>query len=179
EAGLGRAWDGSGLPALLSADAGISAGGVNQRQNRNPEAAPHLHQPLRLAISLRPRHAEIVLKAAFGRRALLMPDDANAFAAKAAEATDDRDVVAEFAVAGQRNEIGDEGADVIEAMGALRMASDLGFLPRREFRVEVFEHVRGPSFEAGKLFADGGCTIIALEGAEFRPLCLRLGHPLV
>ena len=29
-----------------------------------------------------------------------MPDDADAFAAKAAEATDDRDVIAEFAVAG-------------------------------------------------------------------------------
>src|SRR5260221_564498 len=100
EAGIGRACDGLGLAALLGADAGISAGGVDQRQNRNPETVRHLHQPLRLAISLRPRHAEIVLEAAFGRRALLMPDDADAFAAKAAEATDDRDVVAEFAVAG-------------------------------------------------------------------------------
>src|SRR5262249_57157807 len=100
EAGIGRACDGLGLAALLGADAGISAGGVDQRQNRNPETVRHLHQPLRFAISLRPRHPEIVLEAAFGRRALLMPDDADAFAAKAAEATDDRDVIAEFAVAG-------------------------------------------------------------------------------
>ena len=63
-------------------------------------------------------------------------------------------------------------------MGALRMASDLGLLPRREFRVEVFEHLRGPSFEAGNLLAEGGCTVASLERAQFRHLGLELGHRL-
>ena len=36
---------------------------------------------------------------------------------EAAEAADDRGVVAEFAVAGERREIGDQCADVVEACG--------------------------------------------------------------
>src|SRR6266540_2440682 len=47
-----------------------------------------------------------------------------------------------LAVAGQRNEVGDEGGDVIEAMGPIRMAGDLGLLPRRQVRVEILERLR-------------------------------------
>ena len=67
EAGLGRARDRLGLAALLGVDAGIGAGGVDQRQHRDVEAVGHLHQPHRLAVALRPRHAEIVLEPALGR----------------------------------------------------------------------------------------------------------------
>ena len=102
EAGLGRARDRLGLAALLGVDAGIGAGGVDQRQHRNVETVGHLHQPHRLAVALRPRHAEIVLEPALGGRALLVADDADALAAEAAEAADDRLVVAELAVAGER-----------------------------------------------------------------------------
>src|SRR5439155_1487684 len=80
--------------------------------------------------------------AAFGRRSFLMPDDADALAAKAAETADDRHVITELAVAGQRNEVGDKGGDVIEAMGPIRMAGDLGLLPRRQVRVEILERLR-------------------------------------
>src|SRR5262249_39505232 len=63
-------------------------------------------------------------------------------------------------------------------MGTLRMASDLSLLPRREFRIEVFEHLCRLGFEAGNLLADGGCTVSALERAQFRHLGLELGHRL-
>src|SRR5262249_35889012 len=63
-------------------------------------------------------------------------------------------------------------------MGTLRMASDLGLLPRREFRVEIFEHLRCPGFEAGNLLAAGGRTLAGLERAPFRPLGLQVGHRL-
>ena len=110
EAGFGRARDGLGLAALLGADAGIGAGGVDQRDHRHVEAVGHLHQPHRLAVALRPRHAEIVLEPALGVGALLVADDADALAAEAAEAADDRVVLAELAVAGERREIGDQRA---------------------------------------------------------------------
>src|SRR5262249_43935413 len=107
-----------------------------------------------------------------------MPDDADALAAKAAEAAHDCDVVAELAIAGARNEIGVEGANTVKAMGTLRMASDLGLLPRREFGVEIFEHLRRPGFEAGNLLADGGCTVAGLERAQFCHLGLEFSHGL-
>ena len=120
QAGFGRARDGLGLAALLGADARIGALGVDQREDRNAEAVGHLHQAHRLAVALRARHAEIVLEPVLGGRALLVADDADALAAEAAEAADDRLVVAELAVAGERHEIGDQGGDVVEAARAAR-----------------------------------------------------------
>ena len=76
-----------------------------------------------------------------------MADDAEALAAEAAEAADDGVVVAEFAVAGQRNEIGGQSADIIQAMGPLGMAGDLGLLPRSELRIEVLERLGGLGLE--------------------------------
>ena len=109
EAGLGRAGDGLGLAALLGLDAGKGARGVDQRDDRQVEAVGELHQPHRLAVALGPRHAEIVLDAAVGVGALFLADDADRAAAEPAEAADDRLVLAEGAVAGERREIGDQG----------------------------------------------------------------------
>src|SRR5258705_21832 len=66
QARLGRARDRLGLPALLGADAGIGALGVDQRDDRYAETVGHPHQPYRLAIAFGPRHAEIVLEPILG-----------------------------------------------------------------------------------------------------------------
>ena len=145
---VGRARDGLRLATLLGADARVGAGGVHQRQDRNAEAVGHFHQADSLAVALRPRHAEIVLEPAFGRRALLVPDDAQALPAETAETADDRLVVAEFPVAGERHEIGDQRGDVVEAMRPLRMPCHLGFLPGGELGVEFVERLRGLGLEA-------------------------------
>ena len=108
EAGFGRAGDRLGLAALLGIDAGIGAGGVDERDDRQLEAVGEFHEPHRLAVALRPRHAEIVPEPALGVGALFLAEDADRLAAEAAEAADDRLVVAEFAVAGERRELGDE-----------------------------------------------------------------------
>ena len=105
-----------------------------------------------------------------------MPDDADALAAETAEAADDRVVVAELAVAGQRNEIGDQRAHIVEAMGPLGMTGDLRLLPRRELRVEILERLRRLGLEAGNLLADGGRAVARLERAQFLDLGLDLGH---
>ncbi len=80
------------------------------------------------------RHAEIVLEPAFGVGALFVAEDADALAAETAEAADDGVIVAELAVARQRREIADQAIDIVEAMRPLRMARDLGLLPRRQGR---------------------------------------------
>jgi hypothetical protein len=101
---IGGARNRFGLAAFLRADAGIGAGGIDDRQHGDAESIRHLHQPDRLAIAFGARHAEIMLDAGFGGGALFLADHANALAAKAAEPADQRFVLAEFAVARHRRE---------------------------------------------------------------------------
>ena len=140
----GRARDRLGLSALLRRDARIGARGIDQRDHRNAEVVGHLHQPHRLAVAFGLGHAEIVLQPALGGRALLLSDDADALALEAAEAADDRVVVAELAVAGKRRELGDQLRHIVEAMRPRRPARDLRLLPGREVVVELGERLRRP-----------------------------------
>src|SRR5687767_9300784 len=61
-----RARDGFGLAPFLCADAWISPRRVDESDDRQLKAIRHLHEPDRFAISLRPRHTEIVLDAGLG-----------------------------------------------------------------------------------------------------------------
>src|SRR5262245_20350261 len=178
EAGLGRARDRFRLAALLGADARIGALGVDQRQNRDAETVSHLHQSNRLAIALRPRHAEIVLEPLLGGRALLVADDADALAAEAAEAADDRLVVAELAVAGERYEVGDQRAYVVEAARPVGVARDLRLLPGREAGIEVLERLGGLRLQPADLLPDCRRALGGLDGAQFVKLSLDLGNRL-
>ena len=60
-------------------------------------------------------------------------------AAKPADAAHDGLVLGEVAVAGERREILDQGADEVEAMRPLGVARDLRLLPGRELGVGVDE----------------------------------------
>src|SRR4029077_3957255 len=137
QTGVGGAGDRLGLAAFFRVDARIGPRRVDERQHRDVEAVGHLHQPHRLAVAFRPRHAEIVLEPALGGGALLVPDHADALAAKAAEAADAGLVLAELAIAGKRDEFRHQRVDVVEAMRPLRMPGDLCLLPRRQLGVEV------------------------------------------
>src|SRR5260370_16085315 len=106
-----------------------------------------------------------------------MPYDADALAAETSKAADDGHVLTKSAVPRQRNEIGNQGRDIIEAMGTLRMASDLGFLPRRKLRVQLLERLCRFALQAGNLFADRGRTVRALQRSQFRHLSLDFCHP--
>ena len=78
-----------------------------------------------------------MLQPRLGVRALFLSEDSDRLAAKACEAADDRIVLAEGAVAGQRREIGEQPGDVVDAMRAIRVAGDLRLLPRRQLPVKV------------------------------------------
>ena len=107
-----------------------------------------------------------------------MADDADALAAETAETADDRGVIAELAVSGQRYEVGDQRADIVEAMGTLGVAGDLRLLPGRELRVEILESVCRLGLEAGDLLADRRRAVAGLERAQLLQLGLELGHRL-
>src|SRR3546814_18968434 len=81
------------------------------------KAVGQLHQTARLAIALGPRHSEVMGDAGVGIGALLMSDDDAGPAAEPAEATENRLVVRERAVAGKRREVFDETGDVIGEIG--------------------------------------------------------------
>src|SRR6185295_9869397 len=174
---LGRARDRFRLPAFLRGDARIGAGGVDQRDHRDAEAIGHFHQPRGLAVAFGLRHAEIVLEPAFGGRALFLADDADALAAEAPEAADDRIVFAELAVAGERREVGDELRNVVEAMRARRPARDLRLLPGGEIVVEFFQRLRRLGFEALDLLDDRHIAA-RLHGAQFLDLLLEFADRL-
>src|SRR3984957_6757275 len=134
----------------------------------------HVHQTDRLAIALRPRHAEIVLEPAVGIGALFVADDADAVAAETAEAADDGFVLAVLAAARERDEILDQRRDIIEAMRSLRMSRHLRLLPWREPGIELLERLRRLAFDAADLVGDR--VAVAVERAQFLDLGLELGH---
>src|SRR5438094_2332375 len=107
-----------------------------------------------------------------------MAYDADAVATEASEAADDRHVLTESAVPRKRNEIGNQGPDIVEAMGTLRMPSDLGFLPGCELRVQFFERLGRFGLKPGDLFADRGRTVSAFQRSQFRHLGLEFRHRL-
>src|SRR5690606_27759468 len=128
-----------GLAALLRADARVRPGGVDEGQQRQPEALGHLHQPQRLAVTLRARHAEVAAHLGLGVAALLVADDHHAAAVDAAQAADDGGVVGIGAVAGQLLELVADHPDVVVGVRTRGVARQLRDLPRRE----VAEDLRG------------------------------------
>jgi hypothetical protein len=68
--------------------------------------------------------------------------------------------------------------DVVEAMRPLRMAGDLGLLPRRQLGIEVAERLCRLGLQPGDLVGDVGGVIARLHGAQFLGLGFKLGHRL-
>ena len=107
-----------------------------------------------------------------------MADDADALAAEAAEAADDGRIVAEFAVAGERDEIADQAGDIVEAMRPLRMARHLRLLPGRQVGIELLERERRLHLEAIDFVADRDGAAGLRHGAQLLDLGLQFGHRL-
>ena len=135
----------------------------------------HFHQPHRLAVTLRLCHAEIVLEPGFGGRPFLVSDHADALAAEAAEAADNRFIFAELAVARERHEILDQCADEIETMRPLRMARHLRLLPRRHRGVEIPQRLHRLGFEPADFLLDLHLVAAGLNGAKLLDLGIEFG----
>ena len=124
--------DGLRLPALLGADARVGARGVHEGEHRAPEAVGQLHQAARLAVALGPRHPEVADHVLLGVPALLVAEQHHRPAVQPRPAPDDRRVLAEGAVAGELEEVGEEQLDVVQEVGPLGMPRELRHLPARQ-----------------------------------------------
>ncbi len=146
--------------------------------DRNIEAVGHFHQPHRLAVAFRHGHAEIVLEPALGVGALFLAEHADALALEAAEAADDGVVLAEFAVAGERHEVGDQGRDIVERVRALRVARHLRLLPGGEGGIKFLQRLGRLGLQPVDFLADGDRIAGLAERAQFLDLGLQFGHRL-
>ena len=96
---------------------------------------------------------KLCLSRLVGVVAFLMADQHDPAAAEPAEAADDRLILAEGAVAGQRHEILDQAGDIILEMRPLGMAGDLGLLPGRQLGIGVAQQPLGACPRAGAISA--------------------------
>ena len=80
------------------------------------ELLGELHQPERLAVALGVRHAEVALQVLLGVAALLVADHHHRLAVEPRPAADDGGVVAVEPVAVQLDEVGEDGAEVVEGV---------------------------------------------------------------
>src|SRR6185312_2591454 len=101
---------------------------------------------------------------------------AHAPAAEPTEAADDRRIVAELAIARERNEIRDQSGNVIEAVRALRMTRHLSFLPWREICIQFLQSLRGFHLEVVDLLTDCDGVSGFAHRAQFLDLGLQFGH---
>src|SRR6185437_2689937 len=113
------------------------------------------------------RHAEIVPDPARRVVALLLAEHADRLALESAQAADDRLVLAEITVAGERRELGDEPLEIVAEPRAPLGARDLGLLPGREVGVEVGQRLFGPRLEPGDLVGDRGGIALFRDGPQF------------
>src|SRR3546814_13216180 len=68
--------------------------------------------------------------------ALFMPDHHHPAPAKARKSAEDRLIVAEIAVAGQRHPVVEQARDIMFEMRAVGMTRDLRLLPRRQLAID-------------------------------------------
>jgi hypothetical protein len=85
-------------------------------------------------------------------------------------------VVGKVAVARQRCEFGEQGVDVILAMGPVGVPRDLTFLPGCQRLVEVAQHLRGLLVKRDGLLLDIHPVVGAGHGPKFLGLAFDLGQ---
>ena len=141
----------SACPRSSACTPGKAPGVSTRLTTGKPEPVGKPHQADRLPIALRLGHSEIVLEARRGVVALLMADQHDLAAVDRRKPAEDRGVVGEGAVAGQRKEILGKAGDIILEVRPLRMAGDLRLLPRRQLRIGVAQQLGGLGLEPADL----------------------------
>ena len=157
---------------------GIRAGRVDEGEQRQPELLGELHEPQRLAVALRARHAEVAVDLLLGVAALLVADHHARLAVEAREAADDRRVVGVAAVAVQLAEVAEQAVDVVERVRPLRMARDLRDLPRRELAVDLLGELLALLLQPADLVGDVDRRVL-VDVAQLVDLRLQLGDRLL
>ena len=96
-----------------------------------------------------------------------MPDHHHRLAIETGQATDDRVVVGKSTITMQFFKIGKNQRQVIKRVGALRVAGDLGNLPRGELGVDILGQLGALFFQTFNIFRDINSGIILDEAQLF------------
>ena len=107
-----------------------------------------------------------------------MADDHRRAAIEPSDAADDRLVLAEIAVAGERREILHEPVDVVAEMRPLRVPCDLRLLPGGELGIGLFQGVARLGLELGELLLNRNGALLGGERPELGDLTFKLGNRL-
>ena len=99
-------------------------------------------------------------------------------AVEARQAADDAEVVGVVPVAVQFLEVGEDLVDVVQRVGALRMAGDLRHLPGRQVRVDVLGELHALAGQPFDLVGDVDCGFV-LHVAQFVDLGFEFSDRLL
>src|SRR5262245_41031492 len=90
----------------------------------------------------------------FGVGALLGAENQNAAPAEAADAADDRSIFGKSPISGERHELGDQAAEILEAMRALRVSCHLDLLPWCQPCIRLAQQAVGGALKAADLIGN-------------------------
>ena len=152
------------LPPLLRAESWIGARRVDEGDDRSAELGSQLHEAERLAVSLRVRHAEIALEILLGVPPLLVPDHHHRDAGQPGPAPDDRRIVAVQPVSVKLDEVGKDGAQVIERVWPACMTRHLHPLHWGQVHVDLGSEGIEPDLEETGFFRNVDLLLLAQLG---------------
>ena len=107
-----------------------------------------------------------------------MADHHHRAAPHPADATDDRLILGEIAVAGERREVLHQPIEIMAQMRALGVAGDLRLLPGGELGIGLHQRRLRLGLELGELLLDGDGVLLGGERLELGDLALQLGNGL-
>jgi hypothetical protein len=116
-----------------------------------------------------------VADSGLGVVALLLADDHNRLTAETGKTSLDGGVFGEFAVAGQRRELVEQGFGIVLEMRPVRMSCDLRFLPRIELAVDLGHGVAGSGFEPGDFIAGVDALVLVRKLPQLKDLAFQIG----
>ena len=167
--------NGLALATFFSIDARIGTGCVDKGEDGDFEFLRGLHQTQGFAVALRAAHAKVARCAFFGVAAFLVSQHHAGVAIKARQATHNAQVIGKVAVAMQLHKVREDFVDVVQRVGALGVAGNLGDLPGREVAVDVFDELLAFFAELVNFGGDIDCRLV-LHVAQFFDFSFKLRH---
>ena len=127
---------------------------IDERNHRQFEAFRHLQQSQCLAIAFGPGHPKVAVQLLLGIAPFLMPDHHDRTPLESRDTGDDRGIVRVTAVAVQLFKLGEQGLDIVQRIGPLWMAGQLGYLPGAQVGEDLLGQRLAFGFESGDLFRE-------------------------
>ena len=94
------------------------------------------------------------------------------------EAGHHRGILGILPVAGNRCEVFNQRIDILQAVGSIRMAGNLRFLPRRQAGIDIRKRLIRLALQPADFFVNRNGIAFLGDGAQFLDLALKIGNRL-